>query len=221
MAVPSRVSGPRVGVVPRACSGADLMTGAALGGAFAGVLVGTGTVNFVSAAGGRIGSGRFGASAGGSACTGRALIDVTPPLSGPLFPPASMIVITGLGSIRGALNQRPGVRINNARIPACASTEMAAMRSKPPGGPVLSRRTSLTSTSNVLGIFRDEADVDHARVAQRVEHAHQLLQRDGAVAAQVHLLVLARGQLLLHEVLHGVRRDAFRPDKHHIVGAKR
>src|SRR5215203_4949728 len=80
IADPSRVSKPLVGVVPRAWAGA-CFTGVT-GAAFLGVRPGVGIViSGVFAAGGRIGSGRFGASGGVWTWTARPPIEVMPPLA--------------------------------------------------------------------------------------------------------------------------------------------
>src|ERR1700681_4201749 len=93
-ALPACVSGPRVGVRPRASSGACLI---AVDDAFAAFAPGAGTViSGAAAAGGRTAS--FGALGGVCAWTGRPLIGVRPPLCGPSPPPPSVIVIMVAGS---------------------------------------------------------------------------------------------------------------------------
>src|SRR5262245_33839949 len=153
----------------------------------------------------------FGGS-GVSAWTALPPMDVMPPLFGPPFPPSSLIVMTVRGAGSRSASQRPGTSTSTANAAACTSTEMTAIRWKPSGSPTRSRSTSATSTSDFSGSFRDDRHLRDAGVLQLIDHFHQLLHVDGAVALQIDLFVGDGLQPLTQSRGERAARDAFLPD---------
>ncbi len=142
---PGLVCAPRVGVRPRASSGACFTTGAGVDRV--GLASGSGTViSGVFAAGGRTGSRRASSSGGVVVCTGRPPSGVMPPTSGP-WPAAAKRdrhhrASAALRCVQDAAGRRRSATAASTR---CADTEAEIIRCSPAGVCMRSRRTSLTS----------------------------------------------------------------------------
>src|SRR5262249_53124071 len=157
-------------------------------------------------AGGRTASIGFFVSTGTTCCTGRALSDVRPEVSGLSGPPRLICITVSGGSLR-APNHHVGPSTNAAKSSTWPMTDAPSIELRPSPFGARPMRTSLTASmvkpsgQRAIGPTRtsqpslraplhgDHADLLNAGLLQTTEYVHHFLHFDLAVGAQVDLFV--------------------------------